>query len=229
MDTLPLTVLKGTQPKHLLPSHPLQRANKDTIPVSLVQTRQVIRLKELISLVMECLQVPRLVMGASQLLSLVMAMATEHNKVKSHLQTPQFMARRHSHPALQGATVSKLLSSQAIPILSHHRLVMLSQILVPSVVHPAMVQQLLSLDMGLRLMVHHRLVNQVMDRFHHIIPLMGVVTLNRLYTLLMEIQVVTVAALMMVHQLHRVLNRVELPKHPRRVKEVSLNLDLYTS
>lgn len=217
MDTLCLTVHKGTQPKHLLPSRLLRQPSKDIILVSLAQTRQVTPLKELISLVMECLQLPRLVMGARQLLSLV---TMEHLKVRSHLQIPQFMARPHSRPAHQEATVSKLLSSQGIPLLSHHRLVMLSQILVPNVAHPlAMVLQRLTQDTGLHHMVHPRLVNQVMDRFHHIIPLMVVGTLNRLRTLLMGIQVGAVVALMMVHQLHKVLNRVELRKRPRRVDE----------
>jgi hypothetical protein len=165
MGTLRPTRLRGIQPKlHL--SRLLLWASQDTLVLnSLAQVLQVTHLKEQLSLVMGCPQLPKLVMEISHRLSLDMGLATDHLKPKNLLPIPQFMGSLPSHQAPLEAMASLPLCSQDIPILSHHHLVMLNQTLVHNVPHhPIMLLLLVNRVMGLHLMVRHLLVSQVMDR-----------------------------------------------------------------
>lgn len=218
---LPPMVPRGIRPRLQLSSL-LLRASKDTLVVnSLASVLQVIQLKEQHSQVMEFPQLPKLAMEINYRLSLDMGLATEHLKLRNLLPIPQFMGSLHSHPAPLEAMASLPLCSQDILILSHQRLVMLSQILVRNVPrHPIMVLQLDSQVMGLHLMVRLLLVSQVMDRHHHHTIPMVVLTHSLRFILLMAMLVGTLVGPMMQHLLLRLLHRVELPKHRPRVNDI---------
>jgi len=180
--------LRRIQPKlHL--SRLLLWASQDTLVLnSLAQVLQVTHLKEQLSLVMECPQLPKLVMVINHRLSPDMGLAMDHRKPRNLSPIPQFMGRLPSHQAPPEAMASLPLCSQDIPILSHHHLVMLNQTLVHNVPHhPIMLLLLVNRVMDLRLMVHHLLVSQVMDRHHpHTTP-MVVLTHNLRFILPMAV------------------------------------------
>lgn len=180
--------LRGILPKlHL--SRLLLWASQDTLVLnSLAQVLQVTHLKEQLSLVMECPQLPKLVMEVNHRLSLDMGLAMDHLKPRNLLPIPQLMGRLPSHPAPLEAMASLPLCSQDIPILSHHHLVMLNQILARNVPHhPIMVLLLVNQVMGLHLMVHRLLVSQVMDRHHHHTTPMVVLTRSLRFILPMAV------------------------------------------
>ena len=208
--------LRGNQPKHLLCSL-LQGASKHTLPVnSLAQTLQVTHPKCLLSQVMECPQLLKLVMGLNRLLNLHMGLDMEH-----HLKRKSLLL---SHPPLLVAMVNHQLCIQAIPILSLHLPDMLSLILVHVSHHPVMVLQLLRQAMvAPQLMVHRLLVSQVMGRHHPTIHLMGLQDTHSLLHILLKERMETLVVghmmlLVLVLLLHRLLSQVELPRRPHRVK-----------
>lgn len=194
------------QHRHLHPRRAMVPVN------SLAQTLPVIHLKELLSQVMECLQLLRVATGIKHQLNLgipAMGLPKDRNPI------PLLMDRPNSHLVLQEAMGSLHLFSLDILIHSHHHLAILNQIQVLNVPHHPVMVQLLSKGMD---MVHHQLVNQVMVRGHHLITLMVVGTPS---ILLMALQ----------HQLLSLFNRVEYPSHPkvRHMWRLGIQLSLFVA
>lgn len=173
-------------------NHPQRDSKVILLASSLAQTQQVIHLRELLSLVMDCPRLPKLATGVNHLHSM---QAMEHLNHRNLQPIHLFMGRANSHPAPLEAMAS-LLDSQDIHPPSHHHLAMCSnQIQVPSVRHhPVTVLQVLSQGMLLLLMVHHQLANQVMDRgLNHTMLLMVVVIHSLLHIRLMAMQLTMLA------------------------------------
>jgi hypothetical protein len=153
---------------------------------SLAQTQQVIHLRELLSLVMDCPRLPKLAMGVNHLHSM---QAMEHLNHRNLQPIHLFMGRANSHPAPLEAMASLLDSQDIHPPSHHHQATCSHQIQVPSVLHhPVTVPQVLSQGM-LLLMVRHQLANQVMDRgLNHTMLLMVVAIHSLLHIRLMAMQ-----------------------------------------
>lgn len=143
--------LKGRLVKPQLLSSHQQLASKDTPPSSPVQVLQVTHLRDLINQLMECPQLPKLVMGVNHQPSLGMArtMERQQQQPRSHQPThQQFTGKPNSPLVLREVMVSPPLCSLPIHILSSSPLLsqdMVKQILVRSGLHhPVMELQLVS-------------------------------------------------------------------------------------